>query len=146
MKKGKTSRIIGFPEAKINYGTVDAKTLKSIYLNIQSWVTPKQEFTNPDRVVSDFSKSIKNSVYEMIDLGIFKSNYIVDLDLRTSGITYGKKSFMNLEITFFLSCKIDFKDPKIKLSLKRICREIYNKNFMQNPNFEFTVSKKVKEL
>lgn len=146
MKKGKTSRIIGFPEAKINYGTVDAKTLKSIYLNIQSWVTPKQEFTNPDRVVSDFSKSIKNSVYEMIDLGIFKSNYIVDLDLRTSGITYGKKSFMNLEITFFLGCEIDFKDPKIKLSLKRICREIYNKNFMQNPNFEFTVSKKVKEL
>lgn len=146
MKKGKTSRIIGFPEAKINYGTVDAKTLKSIYLNIQSWVTPKQEFTNPDRVVSDFSKSIKNSVYEMIDLGIFKSNYIVDLDLRTSGITYGKKSFMNLEITFFLSCEIDFKDPKIKLSLKRICREIYNKNFMQNPNFDFTVSKKVKEL
>ena len=146
MKKGKTSRIIGFPEAKINYGTVDAKTLKSIYLNIQSWVTPKQEFTNPDRVVSDFSKSIKNSVYEMIDLGIFKSNYIVDLDLRTSGITYGKKSFMNLEITFFLSFEIDFKDPKIKLSLKRICREIYNKNFMQNPNFEFTVSKKVKEL
>ena len=101
MKKGKTSRIVGFPEAKINYGTVDAKQLKSIYLNIQSWVTPKQEFEKPERIVSDLSKSIKNSVYEMIDTGLFKSNYIVDLDLRTSGITFGKKSFMNLEITFF---------------------------------------------
>lgn len=146
MKKGKTSRIIGFPEAKINYGTVDAKQLKSIYLNIQSWVTPKHEFENCNRVVSDLSKSIKNSVYEMIDTGLFKSNYIVDLDLRTSGITFGKKSFMNLEITFFIIGDIDFKDPKIKFSLKRICREIYYKNFMQNPNFEFTLSKKVKEL
>lgn len=146
MKKGKTSRIIGFPEAKINYGTVDAKQLKSIYLNIQSWVTPKHEFENCNRVVSDLSKSIKNSVYEMIDTGLFKPNYIVDLDLRTSGITFGKKSFMNLEITFFTTGDIDFKDPKIKFSLKRICREIYQKNFMQNPNFEFTLSKKVKEL
>ena len=93
MKKGKTSRIVGFPEAKINYGTVDAKQLKSIYLNIQSWVTPKYEFEKPERVVSDLSKSIKNSVYEIIDTGLFKSNYIVDLDLRTSGITFGKKKF-----------------------------------------------------
>ena len=146
MKKGKTSRIIGFPEAKINYGTVDAKQLKSIYLNIQSWVTPKHEFENCNRVVSDLSKSIKNSVYEIIDTWLFKPNYIVDLDLRTSGIVYGKKSFMNLEITFFMVGEIDFKDPKIKFSLKRICREIYHKNFMQNPNFEFTLSKKVKEL
>jgi hypothetical protein len=146
MKKGKTSRIVGFPEAKITYGTVDAKNLKSIYLNIQSWATPKEEFENNERVVSDFSKGIKNSVYEMIDLGLFKSNYIVDLDLRTSGIVYGKKSFMNLEITFFLSCEIDFKDPKIKFALKRVCREIYKKNFLENKKFEFTLSKKVKEL
>jgi hypothetical protein len=146
MKKGKTSKIIGFPEAKITYGTVDAKELKSVYLNIQSWVTPKVEFENNERVVSDFSKSIKNSVYEMIDLGIFKPNYIVDLDLRTSGIVYGKKSFMNLEITFFTSCVIDFKDPKIKFSLKRVCREIYKRNFMENQKFEFTLAKKVKEL
>ena len=72
MKKGKTSRIIGFPEAKINYGTVDAKQLKSIYLNIQSWVSPKDEIDNNLRVVSDLSKGVKNSVYEMLDRGIFK--------------------------------------------------------------------------
>jgi hypothetical protein len=146
MKKGKTSRIIGFPEAKINYGTVDSKSLKSIYLNIQSWVTPKEEFENCERAVSDLSKSIKNSVYEMLDRGIFKEKYIVDLDLRTSGIVYGKKSFMNLEITFFMNGEMDFKDPKIKFSLKRICREIYYKNFMKSNSFEFTLTKKVKEL
>jgi hypothetical protein len=146
MKKGKTSRIVGFPQAKISYGTVDSKSLKSIYLNIQSWVTPKEEFESSERLVSDLSKSIKNSVYEMLDRGIFKEKYIVDLDLRTSGITYGKKSFMNLEITFFTNCEIDFKDPKIKFSLKRVCREIYQKNFMKSSIFDFTLTKKVKEV
>ena len=82
----------------------------------------------------------------MLDRGIFKEKYIVDLDLRTSGIVYGKKSFMNLEITFFMNGEMDFKDPKIKFSLKRICREIYYKNFMKSNSFEFTLTKKVKEL
>ena len=146
MKKGKTSRIVGFPEAKITYGTVDAKSLKSIYLNIQSWVSPKIEFENNERVVSDLYKAIKNSVYESLDSKLFKPNYIVDLDLRTSGITFGKKSFMNLEITFYTNGELDYKNPSIKNSLKMICREIYKKNFMENQKFEFTLSKKVKEL
>ena len=93
MKKGKTSRIAGFPEAKITYGTVDSKNLKSVYLNLQSWVNPKDEYENWDRIVSYFSKTIKNSVYEVLDKEIFKENYIVDLDLRSSGIVTGKKSY-----------------------------------------------------
>jgi hypothetical protein len=146
MKKGKTSRLVGFPDAKINYGTVDSKNLKSIYLNIQSWVTPKDEYENVERVVSTFGKSIKNSVYEVLDRGMFKEKYIVDLDLRTSGITYGKKSFMNLEITLFFNTEIEFKDPKLKLSLKKIAREIYVNSFKKSSYFDFTISKKVKEL
>lgn len=146
MKKGKTSKIIGFPSAKITYGTVDSKNLKSIYLNLQSWVTPIDEFENWERIVSNLSKSIKNSVFEVIDTQIYKPKYIVDLDLRTSGIVYGKKSFMNLEVTLFLEKELDFKDPQIKNSLKKISRNIYVENFMKNEYFDFAVSKKVKEM
>ena len=146
MKKGKTSKIVGFPSAKITFGTVDSKNLKSLYLNIQSWVTPVDEYNNWDRVVSYFSKMIKNSVFEVIDTQLFKPKYIVDLDLRTSGIVYGKKSFMNLEITLFLEKEMDFKDPQIKESIRRISKNIYVENFMKNKYFDFTVSKKVKEL
>ena len=146
MKKGKTSRLVGFPDAKMNYGTVDSKNLKSIYLNIQSWVTPKEEYENVERIVSTFGKSIKNSVYEVLDRNMFKEKYIVDLDLRTSGIVYGKKSFMNLEVTFFFNTEIDFKDPKLKLSLKKVAKEIYVNSFKKSPYFDFTISKKVKEL
>ena len=145
MKKGKTSRIVGFPEAKITYGTVDSKNLKSVYLNLQSWVNPKDEYENWDRIVSYFSKTIKNSVYEVLDKQIFKENYIVDLDLRSSGIVTGKKSFMNLEITFFTNQEFDFKDVILKESLRRVTRNIYIENFKKNKYFDFTISKKVKE-
>ena len=146
MKKGKTSKIIGFPSAKVSYGTVDSKNLKSLYLNLQSWVTPNYDYENWDRFVSNLSKSIKNSIYEVIDTELYKPKYIVDLDLRTSGIVFGKKSFMNLEITLFLEKELDFKDPQIKDSLKKISKNIYVENFIKNEYFEFTVSKKVKEL
>lgn len=146
MKKGKTSRLVGFSEAKINYGTVDSKNLKSIYLNLQSWVSPKDEYENVERIVSTLSKSVKNSVYEVLDRNMFREKYIVDLDLRTSGIEYGKKSFMNLEITLFFNTEMDFKDPKLKLSLKKISKEIYMNSFKKSPHFDFTISKKVKEV
>jgi hypothetical protein len=77
---------------------------------------------------------------------MFKEKYIVDLDLRTSGIEYGKKSFMNLEVTLFFNTSIEFKDPKLKLSLKKIAKELYVKSFKKSPYFDFTISKKVKEL
>jgi hypothetical protein len=80
------------------YGTVDSKNLKSVYINIQSWVTPKKEYDNWNRIVSNLGREIKHSVFESINTNIFQEKSIVDLDLRTSGISHGKKSFFNLEI------------------------------------------------
>ena len=74
-----------------------------------------------------------------------KDTYIVDLDLRTNGIFYGKKSFLNLEITLFLNEEMDFKDPILKEKLKKIAKAIYSDNFKKNKYFDFTLSKKVKE-
>ena len=88
---------------------------------------------------------IKHKIFEILDPTFFKDNYIVDLDLRTSGIVYGKKSFMNLEITLFLSQEVDFKDTILKDKLKRIAKEIYIENFKKNEYFDFTLSKKSKE-
>lgn len=145
MKKGKTARIVGFNNSKVSYGTVDSKNFKSVYLNLQGWVSPKQSYDNWDRIVSNFSRSIKHTIFEILDLNFFKDNYIVDLDLRTSGIVFGKKSFMNLEVTFFLSQEIDFKDTILKDKLKRMAKEIYIENFKKNEYLDFTLSKKSKE-
>jgi hypothetical protein len=100
MKKGKTSQIKGFNTAKVLYGTVDSVNLKSLYLNIQTWVEPIEESENWNRVVLNMSRNIKHTIYETIDKNIFDDKFIVDLDLRSSGLNLNKKSFMNLEVNF----------------------------------------------
>jgi hypothetical protein len=60
MKKGKTSQLHGFKTAKVIYGTVDSINLKSLYLNIQTWVEPIEEYDNWTRVVLNLSRGIKH--------------------------------------------------------------------------------------
>lgn len=143
MKKGKTSKINGFRTSKVSYGTVDSKEFKSLYLNLQTWVEPKKESLNWDRVVLNMTRDIKHSVYNNIDKNLFDEKFIVDLDLRTSGIQLKKKSFMNLEITLFiLDTTIDFKSNILKKSLKKLSKDIYSEIFTHNKYFKFYLTKK----
>ena len=145
MKKGKTSFLQGFKTAKIVYGTVDSINLKSLYLNIQTWVEPIYECDNWTRTVLNLSRSIKHSIYESINKKIFDEKFIVDLDLRSSGLNLNKKSFMNLEINFYIIQEdLDFKCEEIKQSLQQITEQIFNDNFLNNENFNFYLTKKSK--
>ena len=142
MKKGKCVRINLSETFKSVYGTVDSKNLKSLYINIQSWVSPKTEHDNWNRVVCNFSRDIKHTVFDSINTEVFTKNSIVDLDLRTSGISYGKKSFLNLEINLFLDKENDFKSQEIKDSIKDIIKNIGKYNIVNNDYFSFTLTKK----
>ena len=142
MKKGKSVKLNLYNPIKSVYGTVDSKNLKSVYINIQSWVTPKQEYDNWNRVVSNLGREIKHSVFESINQKLFQEKSIVDLDLRTSGISHGKKSFFNLEINLYTNSEMDFKSSEIKDSIKTIVKSIFRNNIQQNKYFEFSTSKK----
>jgi hypothetical protein len=142
MKKGKSVKLNLYSTIKTSYGTVDSKDLKSIFINIQSWVTPKSEQESWKRIVSCLCRDIKCCVHESIDKDIFKENSIVDLDLRTSGICLGKKSFFNLEINLYLDKPIEFKHHDIKDSVRKIIKSIYKSNIITNKYFEFSPSKK----
>ena len=141
MKKGKTTKLSGYRTFKSHYGTIDAQNLKSIYLNIQTWVEPKDEVENWNRVVLNMSRSVKHSVLENINKEVFDSKFIVDLDLRTSGLQLKKKSFMNLEINLYLIDEMDFKDLKLKRKLKEIVKGLYNDVLHKNDNFKFYLTK-----
>lgn len=141
MKKGKTSKINGFRTSKVSYGTVDSKEFKSLYLNIQTWVEPKKESENWTRVVLNMNRSVKHSVFNNINKELFDDKFIVDLDLRTSGLQMKKKSFMNLEINLYLTQEIDFKSTKLKKYLKNITKEIYSDVFNKNEYFKFYLTK-----
>ena len=120
---------------------VDSKNLKSVYINIQSWVTPKSEYDNWNRIVCNLSRDIKHSVFNSINHELFKEKSIVDLDLRTSGIAHGKKSFLNLEVNLYTNHEIDFKSNEVKDSVKKIIKNIFKENVIQNKYFDFSPSK-----
>jgi len=145
MKKGKTSKLSIFENAKCVYGTVDSINFKSLYLNIQSWVEPKKEVTNWDRVTGNLNRQIKHTLLEVVDNTIFDNNFIVDLDLRSSGIQLNKKSFMNLEITFFIKNPIDFKSTTLKDRVKQIAKSVYSEELLKSEYFDLSKSKTKKE-
>jgi hypothetical protein len=141
MKKGKSVKLNLFSPIKSVYGTVDSKNLKSLYINIQSWVSPKFNHDNWNRVVCNLNREIKHSVFNSIDTNLFKENSIVDLDLRTSGISHGKKSFFNLEVNLYTNQEFDFKSIELKESVKKIVRSIVRDNVIENKYFDFSISK-----
>ena len=141
MKKGKSVKLNLYSPIKSTYGTVDSKNLKSLYINIQSWITPKFEHDNWNRVVCNLSREIKHSVFNSINSEIFKEHSIVDLDLRTSGISHGKKSFFNLEVNLYTNQEMDFRCSEIKDSVKKIIKSIVRENVIGNKYFEFSLSK-----
>jgi hypothetical protein len=112
-----------------------------MYINIQTWVCPKKESENWQRVVANLSRDIKHSVYNSINREIFSEKFIVDLDLRTSGIQLNKKSFMNLEINLYTKIELDFKGSQLKELIRKIIKEIYKDCIIRNEYFTFSSSK-----
>ena len=143
MKKGKSVKLNLYNPIKSVYGTVDSKNLKSVYINIQSWITPKYDTENWIRIVGNLNREIKHSVFNSINQKIFQEKSIVDLDLRTSGISHGKKSFFNLAVNLFTISELAFKSNEIKDSVKQIVRNIFKNNivtFNQSTHFTFTLN------
>ena len=103
-KRGKEITLDIDSSYKIRLGTVDNKNPKSIYINLSAWGQPmkKTENINYNNVISNLRKQIKHNINSTIDINDFHHDkYIVDLDMRSSGISDEKRSFMSCEITLF---------------------------------------------
>jgi hypothetical protein len=105
-KRGKELKMDLSDNYNIVYGTVDNKNAKAIYINISAWGEPlSEEVVDYGRIIGRLSKSMKQSTYDYLNINYKKEFYIdrsiTDLDMRESGIRFGKRSFMNCEITIF---------------------------------------------
>ena len=146
MKKGKTSKLNIFDDAKCHYGTVDSKDFKSLYVVLQTWIEPNDDYENWGRITGEIKRQILHNLLEVVDYSTFERKQIVDLDLRTSGIQKNKKSFLNLEITLFVHNKeYDFKSLILRNKIKKIIQSVYFDE-LKNSKY-FTLSKtKTKEF
>ena len=106
-KFGKEKKLFTDERFRVKYGTIDAVKLNAVYLNVESWVQPR-DIENYDSYIRMMRKQIIMNIKQNIDKISFNENFIVDLDLRASGMSSDKKSFMFIELTVYPKEKIKF--------------------------------------
>ena len=145
MKLGKEIKLDLLENYKTKIGTVNNKESKSIYINLSAWgeLDGLDENLNYEYFLSNLRKKIKQKLNNYLDQDLYYNNkYIVDLDMRTSGLSVEKKSFMSCEITLFQKRHYPLNNPKIIDSTKSIIYDVV-KNCLEN-NSVFTFHKRKK--
>ena len=147
MKTGKEVKIKTLDNYNVVLGSVNNKHPKAVYLNISAWAQPKsEEDINYSRVIRELNKKIKQSLYNLFDSDsnteFMKDRTIVDLDIRESGIRYGKRSFTNCEVTLFMNTEIPVNSDKMKPLLEDVVKTVINNTFERDKHFEFYKKKK----
>jgi len=142
MKNGKEVKVNNFKNYSIVYGSVDNKHSKAVYINISAWAEPQDKETiSYNRVIKDINKNIRQTLFNIFDTKIeteIKKNHtIVDLDIRESGIRYGKRSFTNCEITLFLNSEIPVNSETMKEKLDMVTEKLIKTCFDNNKTFKF---------
>jgi len=141
-KKGKEIDLKCEDNFKIKLGTVDNKKPKSLYVNIVSWIEPIERLTSYKSIIKTLNKKIKKKIFDNIDIRVFEKNkLIVDLDIRESGINYGKKSYMSCEITLYQIHGFKIQEKEIIKTLSILTNKIINEVFNEEPNFKYQKNK-----
>lgn len=116
------------------FGTIDKNTPKTVYVRISGWGNPIDYDDEIDysSIIGKYDKRIKTYLYKNVDSEILKTITMVDMDMRESGISKNKSSFMSCEITLFqknlhLITDDVLNDELVKLT-KHVCDEIINRD------------------
>ena len=142
MKTGKELKIDTFKNYSIVFGSVNNRHPKAVYINISAWAEPQSdEAVNYNRTIRDLHKKIKQSLYNCFQSDEYsdfmRDRTIVDLDIRESGIRFGKRSFMNCEITLFLNTEIPVNSELMKPRLDDALKMVIDSTLDANKVFKF---------
>lgn len=137
-KFGKEKKLFRDNRFRVKYGTIDASKLNAIYIDIESWVQPT-EITNFESTIRLLRRNIMCELSTHIDQNFFNKNFIVDLDLRASGMGLNKKSFMLLEITLYPKIKTKFSSDLVFNRVDSITKFIVS--ILEKNKFKYNSSK-----
>ena len=147
MKTGKEVKSSHFKEYNVVFGSVNNKNPKAVYINISAWAQPNSDDNlSYSRVIRNINKNIKQTIYDLFDSDVNtvfqKDRTIVDLDIRESGIRYGKRSFMSCEITLFTNVEIPVNTDIMKEMLTDVSHDVIYRIFENSDVFKFYKRKK----
>ena len=143
MKRGKELKLDLNPNYKIKLGTVDNKNPKTIYINLTAWGQLKKYDIdlNYDNVINKLRTKIKHKINSYNIDAFHNGKYIVDLDMRSSGIKPTKRSFMSCEITLFQKDITPVNNPKLVHTTKEIINDIISNCLDKSEHFTFYKTK-----
>ena len=138
-KKGKEIKMgKSYNKYNVVSGTVNSKNPRSVYINIAAWGEPiNKEALNYANVIRGLNKRIKKHIFDNVLEPFNRNRTIIDLDMRESGILYGKRSFMSCEITLFQNKDRLLTTDELKETIVEITDNVIEDVFDQNEYFEF---------
>jgi len=145
MKKiGKKVQAKNFNKFKVHFGTMDRRSSDTLYVSISSWVKPKVNTNiDYDKILRKLNKQIKDYIYDSLNIRYFNNKFIiVDLDLRTSGIQFNKKSFMNCEFTLYKNTSDAIDCDEITDEVNNLVDNLTREVLEKNEYFSFSKTKK----
>lgn len=138
--RGKEMKVETKYQYNVVSGTVDNKNPKSVYIQISAWGKPKEsDVEGYDTIIRNKSKRVKRKLFEVLDKEHFHTKKsIVDFNMASSGINYGKKSFMSVEMTLFKKEPfLPVNSEKMMPIVKNISEKIITDVFEKDENFKF---------
>jgi len=139
MKAGKEIKNNLYESFKVRVGTVNNKVPTSVYIKISGWANPlKEDNLNYDRVISGLKKKITSRIHDYRSERFHNNRTIVDLDMRSSGIRFGKKSYTDCEITLFQKELTPVNTPEVKEHLFNITDTLITEVLENDEYFTFT--------
>jgi len=145
MKRGKELNLNLNPNYKTSVGTVDNKNPKSVYINISTWGEPifeVEDKRNYENKINNIRRSVKQEIFNNLNGDLFKTkSTIVDLDLRSSGISNDKRSFMCCEAIMYQKKSFPVNSNIMKSTLSDLCGDILTNVLESNNDFTFHIKK-----
>jgi hypothetical protein len=147
MKKGIELKLDTFKNYNIVYGSVNNKNPKALYIQITGWADPKQDDKlKYSRIIRELDKRVRQTIYNTLTSNIttpfLRERTIIDFDIRESGVKYGKRSFVNCEITLYLKSETPVNSNDLRPALDDLINIIITNVFEHSRHFNFYRKKK----
>jgi hypothetical protein len=144
VKKGKQMKLELFDNYKVIIGTVDNKNPKALYISISAWGKPINiDNDNYTTIIKKINKDIRKKVYDALPKHLFDGNRtIIDFEIKESGISNERRSYMNCEITLYKLNNFKIQNNLINDGITLVTSRVIEEVFELNTYFTFYKTKK----
>jgi len=137
--RGTELKINNFNNYNVAFGAMNKNKPKSLYIKISAWANPISENDeNYKRIIRKITKRVKSHLHSTTNKNKFDiDKTMIDLDMRESGILYGKSSFISCEITLYQHNHHLLRSNVMMGELNNITNDVIKGVLMKNEYFKF---------